>query len=96
MTDDSVPTMARVECRSEGRGDEHPIAIVVGNRWFTIVDTLDRAMVASVEAGQPIRHRLWVELDDGRRCELRRTLPDGTWQVFFPTPDDRPPAGRAK
>jgi hypothetical protein len=88
MTDDSVPTVARIECRSEGRGDEQPIAIVVGNRRFEIVDTLDRAMVTSVEAGNPIRHRLWVELDDGRRCELRRNLPDGAWQVFFPAPDE--------
>jgi hypothetical protein len=28
-----------------------------------------------------VRHRLWVELEDGQRCELTRVTPDGTWKV---------------
>jgi hypothetical protein len=81
MAAESIPTIARVECRSEGRGEELPVAVVVGERRFAIRTILDRAKLTGVEAGAPIRHRLWVELEDGRRCELVRTLPDGAWRV---------------
>ena len=81
MSDDLIPAVARVECRSEGQGEEKPIAVVVGNKRLKIVDVLDRAMVTSVQAGEPVRHRLWVELDDGQRCELTRVVPDGAWVV---------------
>jgi hypothetical protein len=42
---------------------------------------IDRATVTSIEAGEPVRQRLWVELEDGRRCELTRIIPDGVWRV---------------
>ncbi len=76
-----LPTIGRVECRSEGRGDEHPVAVVIGDRRFAVTQVLDRAVISSAVAGEPIRHRLWVELEDGRRCELSRTIPDGAWRV---------------
>jgi len=81
MTPHRISIVAKVECRSESRGEEKPIAVVLGGQRFEIVDVLDRAMVTSVEAGKPIRHRLWVELEDGKKCELTRTEPDGAWRV---------------
>jgi hypothetical protein len=81
MPDRSVSVIAIVECRSEGRGEELPVAVVIGGERFAITGTLDRAMVTGIEAGQPVRHRLWVETEDGRRFELTRILPDGTWRV---------------
>lgn len=81
MVKDLISTIARVECRSEGRGKEKPVAVVVGGKRVEIVDVLDRAMITSIEAGEPVRHRIWVELEDGQRCELTRVTPDGTWMV---------------
>ncbi len=81
MSNDPIPVIARVECRSEGRGEEKPIAVIIGGVRLEIVDVLDRAMITSVEAGDPVRHRLWVVLEDGQRCELTRVTPDGTWMV---------------
>jgi hypothetical protein len=83
MSSDRISTIARVVCRSESRGEEQPVAVVVGIERFEIVEVADRAMVTSLDAGDPVRHRLWVELDDGRRCELVRTLPAGEWRVSF-------------
>ena len=57
------------------------MAVILGTERLEIVDVIDRAIVTSVEAGKPVRHRLWVELDDGRRCELTRIEPDGVWRV---------------
>jgi len=76
-----ILAVARVECRSEGRGEEKPIAVIIGGERLEIVDVLDRAIITSVEAGEPVRHRFWVVLEDGRRCELTRVTPDGTWMV---------------
>ena len=81
MTEDLISTIARVECRSEGCGEEKPVAVVIGGKRVEIVDVLDRAMITSIEAGEPVRHRIWVELEDGQRCELTRVTPDGTWMV---------------
>ena len=81
MTPDLLSVVAKVECRSEGRGEETPAAVVFGDDRLEIVEVLDRAMVTSVEAGKPVRHRLWVELEDGRCCELTRNEPDGAWRV---------------
>jgi hypothetical protein len=81
MSNDPIPVIARVECRSESRGEETPVAVIIGGEPLEIVDVLDRAMITSVEAGDPVRHRLWVKLADGQRCELTRVTPDGTWRV---------------
>jgi len=81
MSEDLISTIARVECRSEGRGEEKPVAVVIGGKRLEIVDVLDRAMITSIEAGKPVRHRIWVELEDGRRCELTRVMPEGRWLV---------------
>lgn len=81
MTGNLVSTIAQVECRSESRGEEKPVAVIIGGKRLEIVDVLDRAMITSVEAGEPVRHRLWVDLEDGQRCELTRVSPDGAWTV---------------
>ena len=81
VRDPFMPVIASVECRSESRGEELPVAIVIGDERLRITDTVDRAMVTSVEAGGPVRHRLWVEVEGGRRFELIRVLPDGAWRV---------------
>ena len=81
MAEDLVSGIARVECRSEGRGEEKPVAVIIAGERFEIVDILDRAFITSVEAGNPVRQRLWVELADGTRCELTRETPNGTWMV---------------
>jgi hypothetical protein len=81
MTLPPIDIVAKVECRSENRGEERPIAIWFADQRLEIVDVIDRAMVTSIEAGEPVRHRLWVELEDGKRCELTRVEPDGTWRV---------------
>jgi hypothetical protein len=81
MPDRSISLIALVECRSEGRGEERPVAVVVAGERFEITAVLDRAMVTGCEAGQPIRHCLWVEVEGGRRFELTRILPDGAWRV---------------
>ena len=86
VNESPIPLIAKVECRSQARGDDVPVAIVIGGRRHEIVDTFDRAMVTSADAGQPVTHRLWVELEDGRRFELTRILPDGTWRVVAPAP----------
>ncbi len=85
----SIPLIATVECRSQSRGDDVPVAVVIGGKRFEIVDTLDRAMITSAEAGDPVRHRLWVEVSGGRRFELTRVLPDGPWRVKIAT-SERP------
>ena len=81
VKDRSVPLIATVECQSQARGDDLPVAIVFGGERFEIVNTLDRAMVTGVEAGGPITHRLWVVTEDQRRLKLTRVLPDGKWRV---------------
>jgi hypothetical protein len=81
MADRFVSVVARVECRSEGRGEEKPVAVLIGGRRLEIADVIDRAMITGVEAGGAIRHRLWVDLEDGTRCELTRVLPSGEWRV---------------
>jgi len=83
MTDERIPMIARVECRSESTADEHPVAVWIGGKRLEIVDVIDRAMISSLEAGHPVRQRLWVELEDGKRCELNRIFPNGQWRTYL-------------
>lgn len=88
MHERSIPLIAKVECQSQSRGDDVPVAVVIRGERFEIVETIDRAMVTSIDAGRPITHRLWVKLDDQRRLELHRILPDGPWRVRAPAPPE--------
>lgn len=82
MTFKLVPAIAHVECRSESQGDDVPIAIVFGDERLEITAVIDRAMITGAEAGEPVRHRMWVELEDGAKYRLMRVLPDGEWRVW--------------
>ena len=77
-----VPIVARVECRSDTGGEDTPLALWMGGERLEITDVLDRAVLGGTEAGAPHRHRLWVEVANGGRFELVRTLPAGRWLVF--------------
>jgi hypothetical protein len=77
-----VALIAKVECRSESRGEERPIALTVGGRRIGILDTLERALVSAADAGEPVRARFTVELEDGSLVLLERSLPDGDWRVW--------------
>ena len=81
MNRSGISLIAKVVCREESRGEEKPIAVIIGGERLEIINVIDRAMVTNIEAGQPIMNRLWVETEDGRKLELSRTLPDGTWRV---------------
>ena len=83
MSSDQISVIARVECRSEGQGEENPVAVIFDNERLAIIDVLDRALMTSIEAGEPVRQRVWVELENGQRCELTRVAPDGAWRVKF-------------
>jgi hypothetical protein len=81
MSKDSIPAIAAVECRSEGRAQETPVAIIWGDTRYEIVHVIDRAVITGVEAGEPVRQRFWVEVENGQRFKLLRVMPDGAWQV---------------
>ena len=83
MTDERIPVIARVECRSESSADEQPVAVWIGGKRLEIINVIDRAMISSVEAGHPVRQRLRVEFADGTRCELDRILPEGRWKTYL-------------
>jgi hypothetical protein len=74
--------IARVEARSETAPEQRPVAVWVGGRRLDIVRTVDTALVAGRDAGEPHRQRLHVELEDGTVLRLHRTLPDGAWRVL--------------
>ncbi|PWB77713.1 MAG: hypothetical protein C3F15_02790 [Holophagae bacterium] len=82
MPQQRVSLVAKVECRSESRGEERPIALTVGGRRIGIVDTLERALVSAADAGGPVRARFTVELEDGSLVLLERSLPAGDWRVW--------------
>ncbi len=82
MPQQRVALIAKVECRSESRGEERPIALTVGGRRIGILDTLERALVSAADAGEPVRARFTVELEDGSLVLLERSLPDGDWRVW--------------
>ncbi|MFV2072884.1 MAG: hypothetical protein ACC742_09575 [Thermoanaerobaculales bacterium] len=83
MTDERIPVIARVECRSESTAEEYPVAVWIGGKRLEIVEVIDRAVISSVEAGHPVRQRLRVEVADGTRCELDRILPEGSWKTYL-------------
>ncbi len=77
-----VPLIARVECRSDGRPEERPVAVWVGGVRVAVRDTLDDAVVGGRTAGEPSVRRVQVLLEDGERLRLVRVLPAGEWRVL--------------
>jgi len=82
MPQQRVALVAKVECRSESRGEERPIALTVGGRRISVVDILERALFSEADAGAPVRARFTVELEDGSLVLLERSLPAGDWRVW--------------
>jgi hypothetical protein len=81
----ALDLVARVECRSEGSGEEHPVAVWLADRRCLVCGVLTDAVVGPVAAGAPAERRLLVVLEEGTRLELRRRLPDGSWRVRRPS-----------
>jgi phage tail protein X len=77
-----VPLVAKVSCRAESRGEERPVAVTVGGRRIGVVDILERAFVGAADAGEPVRARITVELEDGSVVQLERSPPAGGWRVW--------------
>ena len=77
-----IPLVATVECRTESRAEERPIALTVGGRRITVVDIVERSLVSEADAGAPVRARFTVELEDGSLVRLERALPGGDWRVW--------------
>jgi hypothetical protein len=76
-----IRLLARVRCRSEGQGEECPVAVRFGGKELAIRATLADAVVGPVRAGMACERRVMVELAGGDRLELVRRLPDGGWRV---------------
>ena len=82
MPERTIPLVAHVECRSESRGKEQPIALTLGGQRITVATILERLFVAAAVAGEPVRARFTVELKDGSLVALERALPTGDWRVW--------------
>ena len=82
MPPQRVALVAKVECRSESRGEERPIALTLGGERITVAVILERSFVAAAAAGEPVRARFTVELEDGSVAQLERSLPAGDWRVW--------------
>jgi hypothetical protein len=77
-----LAVLARVECRSEGAGEQVPVAVWLAADRVEVGEILDDALVGSSQAGEAIRRRLQVRLEDSQELVLERDLPDGDWRVY--------------
>ncbi|NOZ95027.1 MAG: hypothetical protein GXP47_09870 [Acidobacteria bacterium] len=84
-----VPLIARVECRSEARGEDRPVAVWIGGRRFVVEHLDQERLEGPPEAGGTVRHVVSVALEDGRRLRLERRLPEGPWRVLLLEPSPR-------
>ena len=78
----SVEPLVRVESRSEGNGDQRPLAVRIGGERLEVRHVIRDAVEGSTVAGAPTHRRLLVELEDGVLLDLRRRLPDGPWRLL--------------
>lgn len=74
--------IAKVECWAGSRGDERPAALTLGGRRIGVAGILERTMVTSATAGEPVITRFLVELEDGTKVVLERVMPDGEWRCW--------------
>jgi len=77
--------IARVECRSEARGEDRPVAVWIGGRRFVIERLSHEHLAGPAEAGGMVRHVASATLEDGRQLRLERRLPEGPWRVTLVT-----------
>jgi len=83
-----LPLIARVECRSEARGEDRPVAVWIGGRRFPIQELSREHLAGPPQAGGLVRHVAAATLEDGRRLRLERRLPDGPWRVTLLGPGE--------
>ncbi|HHQ48362.1 MAG TPA: hypothetical protein ENK19_05700 [Acidobacteria bacterium] len=83
-----LPLIARVECRSEARGEDRPVAVWIGGRRWAIGTLSHEHLEGPREAGGTVRHVAVATLEDGRRLRLERRLPEGPWRVLLLTPPE--------
>ena len=77
-----VAVLARVECRSEGAGEQIPAAVWIASSRIGVGEILDDAVIGSTEAGGGNLRRVTVRLTDGQVLVLERDLPNGDWRVY--------------
>jgi hypothetical protein len=77
-----VQVIARVECRSEGAAEQHPIAVWLAEDRIPVVEILEDSVNGPAQAGSPTVRRLRVRLADGQVLQLDRELPRGEWRVY--------------
>jgi len=75
--------LARVECRSESKGEERPVAVWIGGCRVVVVRIISDAVLGPAEAGLPVRRQVDVDTEDGQSFRLDRELPHGEWRVFI-------------
>lgn len=77
-----VPLIARVECRSDMKGEERPVAVWIGGERLRITKLKNPRIRGSAEAGLAAFYAAEATLRDEREIGLERRLPDGEWRVF--------------
>jgi len=77
-----VELLVRVECRSEGGGEQRPVAVRIGGSRLEIRRVLRDVLASAPVAGEPSHRRLRVELENGDRLDLLRRIPDGPWRLL--------------
>ncbi len=77
-----VPLIARVECRSDTKGEERPVAVWVAGERFRVVRLSRQHLRGPAKAGEPAFYVAYASLRDGREVRLERKLPNGSWRVF--------------
>lgn len=63
-----------VECHAGYRGDQEPLAFVLGSRRFVVVEVLDRWL-------DPAHQYFKVRVDDERQFILRHDTASGEWEL---------------
>jgi len=76
--------IARVICRSEGRGEQLPIAVVLAGDRIEVEEILSDGVVGPRLAGGKTERRVVVRLENGDVLHLQRKLPNGEWRVYRP------------
>jgi hypothetical protein len=84
-----IPLIARVECRSEARGEDRPVAVWIGGVRWPIERLSHEHLEGPRHAGGTVRHVAVASLADGRRLRLERQLPEGLWRVTLLRPPGR-------
>ncbi len=77
-----VPLIAKVECRSDTKGEERPVAVWIAGERFRVTRLRRQHLRGAAEAGAPAFYVADATLRDGREVRLERKLPDGVWRVF--------------